>query len=109
MLEALFNSPPSCSTCATFFALVTAMFKPFQKIFVWGRATRPSNRAKPGSCLKLGLGRNLNRSRVQRDPRSHARTQVAGLDIFALGHRRLSLDDARNQRGCIVDQLVRRE
>src|SRR5208282_6541712 len=58
---------------------------------------------------KLSLSRNLNRSRIQRDPRSHARTQVAGLDVLTLGHRRLSLDHARNQRRCIVDQLVGRE
>src|ERR1700687_3037162 len=102
MLEAFFSSPPSCSTCAIFFALVTAMFKPLQNLCSDGAL--PIWEARP-----LCLGRDLNRSRVQWDPRAHAGTQVAGLDIFALGHRRLRLDHTRNQCGCVVDQLVGRE
>src|ERR1700680_551594 len=107
MLEAFFSSPPSCSTCATFLALVTAISKPFQisQCLVERRAPRPS----PGTARKLCLSRNLNRSRIQCDPRPHARTQVAGLDVFALGDRRLSLDYTRNQRRRVVDQLVRRK
>src|SRR6266853_5089943 len=98
MLEAFFSSPPSCSTCATFLALVTAMFKPFQKFLRSDRRLR----AVTGQSPKLCLSRNLNRSRIQRDPRPHARTQVASLDVFPLGHRRLSLDHTGNQRGCVV-------
>src|ERR1700687_190305 len=107
MLEAFFSSPPSFSTCAIFFALVTAMFKPFQNSGVlWsdGRLARPPDKPRP-----LCLRRDLDRSRVQRDPRPHARTQVASLDVLAFGHRRLRLDHARDQYGCDLDQFVGRE
>src|ERR1019366_3294038 len=104
MLEAFFSSPPSFSTCATFLALVTAMFKPFQILCGDGALPRP-----PGKARHLCLSRNLDRSRIQRDPGPHARTQVASLDVLALGHRRLRLDDARNQHGRVLDQLVGRE
>src|SRR5438270_2708608 len=111
MLEAFFSSPPNFSTAATFLARVTAIFKPFQK----------SSRLSPyTSCLpersqarseatglaeskdlyltsELRLSRDLNRSRVQQDPRPHARTQITALDVLPLRDRWLSLDHAGNQ------------
>src|SRR5208283_4149621 len=105
MLEAFFSSPPSFSTCATFLALVTAIVQ-----------TLSGNlRAAPGTgedarrSTRLRLGCNLDRSRIQRDSRPHARTQIASLDVLALGHRRLCLNHARNQRCRVVDQFVGRK
>src|SRR5271166_2719963 len=105
MLEAFLSSPPSFSTAATFLALVTAMFKPFQKILC-GDGALPRLPAQP---YQLCLSRNLDRSRIQRDARPHTRTQIAGLDVLALGHRRLRFDHARDEYGRIVDQFVGRE
>src|SRR5450755_5176704 len=98
MLDAFLSSPPSFSTAATFFARVTAIFKPFQNILCGDglcparyhvgtdALVCPAGRS-PALTLSRRLGRSLNRPRVQRNPRTHARTEIASLDVLALGDR----------------------
>src|SRR5579864_8890386 len=56
-------------------------------------------------CFRCGLDRGY----VQGNPRAHRRTQIAALNVLALGHRRLGLDHAGDQHSGVLNQLVGRE
>ena len=101
MLETFFSSFPSSSTCSIFFALVTAIF-----LIPRQSACRAVLDCSPGQSRQLRLRRSLNRAGVNRNSRAHGRTQVAALDVLALGHRRLGLDHAGDHGGGVLDQLL---
>ncbi len=79
-------------------------------LFVATRASEPFRLAVsallPPGAIPLPL---LRRRGVDCNARAHRGAQIAALDVLALGHRRLRLDDAGDHGCCVVHQLVRRK
>src|SRR5579863_965038 len=95
------SSSVSCPTCSIFFALVTAMFESLSL-----RLIAPAKIIGSAQCHACLCARGSFHSRsVNRDTRSHGGAQVATLDVLALRHRGLCLDDAGNHCGGVLHQF----
>src|SRR5271166_6040608 len=100
---ALWSSSVSFSTCSIFFAFVTAMF---ESLFLL-RFVAPADFS--GQQNALAARSSFHGRRVNRDTGPHGRTEVATLDVLALGNRRLRLDHTGNHRRRILHQLFSRK
>src|SRR5947209_19631111 len=109
MWETLLRSLLSFSTCSVFFALVTAIVE-FLGSFVFKKALLRNADSRVRLSLHfLRLRSRLDGTHIERNPRPHSRTQVASLDVLALGDRRLGLDHAGDEHRGVVNQLVGRK
>src|SRR6266536_1856110 len=120
IVETFCRSLPSFSTCSCFLARVTAMSVLYSCSCGSDILVRTGISCGAGALARecsdtnvratqLRLRRRFDRSRIQRDPGAHRRTQIAALDVLPFCYRRLRLDYTGDQRQRVLDQLLWRE